>query len=168
MTDISRHTGKNIGGINCIHWIFAEDAASLNYNVPSLYCQVLLRPGRFWNRLYGTPETVQLESEQQDTPAGPKYLYKLKVLVPKDRTQVELQLMSMANRRMIIKVEDKNGTIRILGTMESPMKLTSKLTKPAALETFNGYDLLFAGEFSTPAGFLGDPSAGIPEDQNPF
>jgi hypothetical protein len=112
--------------------------------------------------LYGTPETIQLESEQQDTPAGPKYSYKLKVLVPKDRIQVESQLMTMATRRLILKVEDKNGTVRIFGTIDCPMKLSSKLAKPAALETFNGYELLFSGEFSSPAGFL-LASQGIPD-----
>ncbi len=168
MGNILRHTGINLGGLNQVSWVYREDIAGFTYNEATLYCLVTLKPDRTWNLLYGTPETLQLESEEQDMPGGMKYLYKLKVLVPKDRPGVEAELFRMNGRQLVVKLTDKNGTIRILGTMESPMKMTSKLTKPASLETFNGYDLLFAGEFSTPAGFLGDPSAGIPEDQNPF
>ena len=166
MGNISRHTGINIGGLNPVSWIFREDIAGFTYNDTTLHCTVILKTGKSWNSLYGTPETIQLESENQDTPAGMKYLYKLKILVPKDRALVESELFRMTGRQLIIKLTDKNGTIRILGTMESPMKLTNKLLKPAALETYNGYELLFTGEFSKPAGFLWDPNSGIPEGQN--
>ena len=99
-------------------------------------------------------------------PGGMKYLYKLKILVPKDRIAVEAELFRMTGRKLILKVGDKNGTIRILGTMEIPMKVTSKLLKPAAMETFNGYELLFSGEFSRPAGFLQPPTGIIIGDDN--
>ena len=166
MGNIGRHTGINLGGINSVSWIYPEDVAIFNSSDSSLYCLIVPKTGKSWNSLYCTPETIQLESEQQDTPGGMKYLYKLKMLVPKDRITVEDELFRMTGRQLIIKLTDKNGTIRILGTMESPMKLTNKLLKPAALETYNGYELLFTGEFSKPAGFVWDPNSGIPEDQN--
>ena len=166
MGNISRHTGINIGGLNPVSWIFREDVAGFTFNETTLFCSVTLKTGKSWNSLYGTPETIQLESESQDTPSGMKYLYKLKKFVPKDRPEVESELLRMTNRRLILKVTDKNGTIRLLGTMDSPMKMTSKLLKPAALETFNGYELLFSGEFSGPAGFLQPPTGIIPDDEN--
>ena len=166
MGNILRHTGINLGGLNPVSWIYREDVALFNCSDSTLSCVVYPKIGKNWNSIYGTPETMQLDSEQQDTPAGVKYLYKLKILVPKDRAPVEAELFRMTGRQLIIKLTDKNGTIRILGTMESPMKLTNKLLKPAALETYNGYELLFTGEFSKPAGFLWDPNSGIPEGQN--
>jgi len=165
MGNILRHTGINIGGSNYVFWIFREDVAEFT-SFDSLYTSVTPKTGKPWNSIYGTPETIQLESEEQDMPGGMKYLYKLKMLVPKDRQPVESVLFSLAGRCLIIKLIDKNGTIRFLGTMESPMKLTSKLLKPAAIETFNGYELLFAGEFSKPAGFIISDSGGIPDDEN--
>lgn len=162
MGDISRHTGINIGGLNPVSWIFREDSTGFTYNDTTLYCSVNLKSGKTWNYLYGTEETIQIESECIDTPGGMKYQYKLKILVPKDRAQVEAELFRMTGRRLIIQVTDKNGTIRLFGTMESPMKMTSKLLKPAPLEAFNGYELLFAGEFSRPAGFIMVQSGGPP------
>ena len=166
MGNISRHTGINIGGLNQVSWIFREDVAGFTFNDTTLYCSVTPKIGKSWNSIYGTPETIQLESEQQDMPGGMKYLYKLKILVPKDREAVESELFRMTGRCLIVKLTDKNGTIRLFGTMQSPMKVTSKLLKPAALETFNGFELLFSGEFYKPAGFIKATTGGIPDDQN--
>jgi len=166
MANILRHTGINIGGLNPVSWIFREDVAMFSFNDSTFYCLINPKPGKSWSSIYGTPETIQLESEQQDTPGGMKFLYKLKILVPKDRAPVEAELFRMTGRRLILKAADKNGTIRIFGNMESPMKLSSKLLKPAAMETFNGYELLFSGEFSRPAGFLQLPNGPIPDDEN--
>ena len=166
MGNISRHTGINIGGLNSISWIFKEDVGIFNINPATLSCMITPKSGKSWNDIYGTPETIQLESEQQDTPAGIKYIYKLKILVPKDRAPVETELYALTGRRLILKSGDKNGTVRIFGTLDIPMKVTSKLLKPAVLEGFNGYELLFAGEFSTPAAYYLDPNGPIPDDEN--
>ena len=165
MGNISRHTGINIGGLNSISWIFREDVGIFSFYVSSLNCLITPKPGKSWNAIYGTPETIQLESEQQDTPAGMKYIYKLKILVPKDRAPVESELYAMNGRRLIIKSGDKNGTVRVFGTMDCPMKVTSKLIKPAAMEGFNGYELLFTGEFNNPAAYYLDPYGPIPDDE---
>ncbi len=166
MANILRHTGINIGGLNSINWIYREDVGIFSFNPVSLNCLIAPRLGKSWNALYGTPETIQLESEQLDTPGGMKYVYKLKILVPKDRALVETELYAMTGRRLIIKSGDKNGTVRIFGTMDCPMKVTSKILKPAAMEAFNGYELLFTGEFFHPAAYYLEPYGPIPEDEN--
>lgn len=166
MGNILRHSGINIGGLNSISWIFREDVGIFNFYGSTLNCLITPRPGKAWNAVYGTPETIQLESEQQDTSAGLKYIYKLKILVPKDRAPVESELYAMNGRRLIIRSGDKNGTIRVFGTMDCPMKVTSKLIKPAAMEGFNGYELLFSGEFSHPAAYYLDPYGPIPDNEN--
>jgi len=166
MGNILRHSGINIGGLNSISWIFRENVGIFSFNLSTLNCLISPKPGKSWNAVYGTPENIQLESEQQDTPGGMKYIYKLKILVPKDRTPVESELYAMTGRRLILKSGDKNGTIRIFGTMDCPMKVISKLLKPAVIEGFNGYELLFTGEFFHPAAYYLDPNGPIHDDQN--
>ncbi len=165
MGNILRHTGINIGGLNSISWIFREDVGIFNFNLSTLNCLISPKPGKSWNAIYGTPETIQLESEQQDTPAGVKYIYKVKSLVPKDRAPVESALYSMIGRRLILKSGDKNGIVRIFGTLDCPMKVTTKILKPAAIEGFNGYEILFIGEFFHPAAYYLDPYGPIPDDE---
>jgi hypothetical protein len=164
MGNISRHTGINLGGANTVSWIYKEDVAGFSVNDSTLTGSVTPKTGKSWSSLYGTPETIQLESEQQDMPGGMKYLYKLKILVPKDRAPVESELFRMTGRHLIVQMTDKNGTTRLFGTMDIPMKLTNKLQKPPTMEGFNGFELLFAGEFSKPAGFIPPSSNGIPDD----
>jgi len=72
MGNISRHTGINIGGLNSISWIFREDVGIFSFNLSTLSCLIAPKLGKSWNAIYGTPETIQLESEQQDTPGGMK------------------------------------------------------------------------------------------------
>ena len=165
MGNIFRHTGINIGGLNSISWIYREDVGIFSFNLSTLNCLIDPKVGKSWNAVYGTPETIQLESEQQDTPAGMKYIYKLKILVPKDRAPVESELFAMNGRRLIVRSGDKNGTVRIFGTMDCPMKVTGKLIKPAAMEGFNGYELLFSGEFTHPAAYYVPPTGPIPDDE---
>lgn len=165
MGNILRHTGINIGGLNPISWIYREDAGIFSFNLTTLNCMISPGTGKSWNVIYGTPETMQLESELQDGPAGMKYLYKLKILIPKDRFLVEKEIFAMTGRRLIIKSGDKNGTVRIFGTIDCPMKMTSRLLKPATMEGFNGYELLFSGEFSHPAAYYLDPYGPIPDDE---
>jgi hypothetical protein len=166
MGNILRHTGTNIGGLNPVSWLYKEDIVTFNFNLTTLGCQVTPRPGKGWNTIYGTPETIQLESEQQDTPAGVKFIYKLKILVPKDRVSVERELFAITGRRLILKSGDKNGTMRIFGTPDAPMRVSCKLLKPAAVEGFNGYELLFSGELSHPAGYDVGQNSPIPDDEN--
>lgn len=163
MGNILRHTGINIGGLNPIGWIFKEDVDHFIVDLASLRCYIAPKPGKSWNAIYGTPETIQLESEQQDTAGGTKYVYKIKILVPKDRSQVEAELYAMTGRRLILKSQDKNGTIRIFGTLECPMKVSSKLLKGSAIEGFNGYELLFTGESAHPAAYYIPPTGPIPD-----
>lgn len=166
MGNIKRHTGINLGGANSVVWLYKEDIASITFNESTLYASVTTKAGKAWNSLYGSPETIQLESESQDTPSGMKYIYKLKILVPKDRPGVEAELFRMSGRHLVVMLTDKNSITRLIGTMEVPMKLSGKLLKPPAMEGFNGYELLFSGEFSKPAGFVPGSSGGIPDEEN--
>jgi hypothetical protein len=158
MADILRHLGINIGGHNFLFWVYKEDVEDFSVNPSSLCCSVNLKAGKLWNTLYATPETIQMESDQMDIAAGIKFSYKVKLLIPKDRSQVESTLFKMSGRHLILQLTDKNGTQRILGTLESPMKVSSKALKPATIEGYNGYEVQFNGEFPTPAYFIQSPS----------
>jgi hypothetical protein len=164
MGNILRHTGINIGGISSVSWVFREDIISITGNESYLNCSVNLRPGASWNTIYCTPETAQLDSDHQDTVAGLKYVYKLKVLVPKDRRETEAEILRMRNRCLLVKFTDKYGITRLLGTPDNPMKLTYKVIKPATMEGFNSYELLFQGECRKPAWFIPPTNGGIPDD----
>ncbi|MCX6265995.1 MAG: hypothetical protein NTW16_01360 [Bacteroidetes bacterium] len=104
---------------------------------------------------------MELSLREEETKAGMKYNYQLKMQVPKDRVDVERILFQLNNRHLIINVIDKNGVSRFFGTMESPMKKTGKLLKPSNIESYHGWEVVFTGEFSQPASYA-SVGSGIP------
>ena len=150
---ILRHTGGNVGGINPVQYAFKEDIASLVINPDTLAGVIIFKSGKGWNYLYGSPESIQLEGKEEDMPAGIRYSYNFKMLIPKDRKDVEIILMQLNQRHLIINAIDKNGVSRYYGTLDQPMKKLGKLLKPATIESYQGWEVVFNGEFSQPAAY---------------
>ena len=148
---ILKHSGGNISGIIPVQFAFQEDVLSLLVNAQTLTGTLVFKTGKSCNYLYATDETIQLEGKEEPTVSGMKYVYTLKMLVPKDRSEVELSLFQLNNRNLILSVTDKNGITRLLGNLVNPMKKISKLQKPAPVEGYNGWEVVFTGEFSQPA-----------------
>lgn len=170
MISIIRHTGSNIGGIIPFHFAFIEDILVIDYNKSTLNCAVTLTPDGEWNYIYGTDESIKLETDSQDTQAGTTYTYKFTHLIPKDRREVEASLRQMAGRGIVIVCSDKNGARRVYGNKENPMRCVSKLLKPADVPGYNGWEVSFYGTFSSPAGYhilSGTPLPNPPNDPSP-
>jgi hypothetical protein len=151
MTNIVKHPAGNIAGLIPFWWVFASDISVQAIDKTSLACAITLVSGKKWDYLYGTNDTIELDSEETDKPAGTQYTYKLKCLVPKDRSTVETALREMERRGVVIHATDKNGVVRIFGTKDNPMRKASKLKKPSNVEGFNGWEVSFQGEFALPA-----------------
>ncbi len=156
MSNISKHTGENIGGIVPLYWVFASDVLTMSLSKSTLQAAITLVDGAKWNSFYGTPDTIELENEESEKPAGLQYSYKLKCQVPQDRSSVETILRQMTGRGLIIWAKDKNGIARLFGTPENPMKKIGKLKKPATVEGFNGWEIVFTGDFPLPAFYAED------------
>lgn len=150
---ISKHEGENLGANHQILWTFAKDVIKITKSKTSLLHVISLKSGKAWNYLYTSPESLKVETNQKPTPAGIKYIYTIKGLIPKDRSNVEVILFKILNQGLILKVQDKNGTIRVFGLIDNPMKMTYKLVKPKDYEGFNGWEVTFKGEFISPAGY---------------
>ena len=148
---VLRHDNGNIGGVNPVQYIFREDVQSFFINPVTLIGVITLKAGKAWNYLYGSPETIQLDGKEEETPSGMKYSYQIKMMVPKDRSEVEIVLQNLNYRHLIINLVDKNGVSRYFGTMDCPMKKISKLSKPPAVEGYHGWEVVFTGDFTSPA-----------------
>ena len=158
---ILRHTNGNFGGINTIKYLFKEDIASLIIGRDTLLATLVLKSGRVWKDLYGTPSTMQIESKEEPMPSGMKYNCQIKMMVPKDRIDAEVTLMQLNNRHLIISATDSNGVERYYGTLDCPMKKISKLIKPTNIEGYNGWEVVFSGDFSSPPAYPAIESGGV-------
>jgi len=154
MTNIDIHTGVNIGGVNPIKWIYQKDIDSISFSPATLIAVVILKSGKTWNNLYGSDGTINIESDPKDTDPGMIYTYTIKMLVPKNRLDAEQQLFEMDGRKIVIKVRDKNGTVRLFGTTEGAFTKIHKLLIPGDVPGFNGYEVTFLGDLMHPALFI--------------
>jgi hypothetical protein len=161
MSEITRHTSGNIGGVNPPMYVFPEDIDSITVN-SDLTASVELKAGKAWNYLYGTNGTIQVESKEEPSPAGMKYIYQAELLIPKDRSDAELVLANMNDRGIIILAMNKNGQVRLFGDPDNPMRKSGKLTWPAETEGFNGTKLTLSGQFSHPAYYIDELDSMIP------
>jgi hypothetical protein len=154
MGSIKKYTGSNIGGINKIIYAYAEDIDLISYNENDLLAVISLKSGKSWNFLYGTEDTITISGEEEDTDAGIKYKYKIELLIPKDRPEVEIELFGLNDHGIIIKAMDKNGTCRLFGSIDNPMFKLGKLLWPGQVEGYNGYKLTLYAEFDQPAYYI--------------
>lgn len=157
---VAKHTDGNIGGVNPLQYIFAEDILSFSVNPVTMVGVIALKPGCSWNSLYATDDTIQCEGKEELMPGGMKYTYDIKMLIPKDRSDVEISLMLLNYRRLVINLTDKNGISRYYGTDQIPMRKMSRLLKPATAEGYNGWEVVFNGSFPSPAAYVTLPGSG--------
>ena len=157
---VTKHTNGNIGGVNPLQYVFAEDILSFSINPVTLVGSINLKPGCAWSSLYATADTIQCEGKEDLMPGGMKYTYEIKMLIPKDRSDVEISLMLLNYRKMVILLTDKNGVSRYYGTDKIPMRKLSRLVKPSAIEGYNGWEVAFTGSFPAPACYVTLPGAG--------
>jgi hypothetical protein len=148
------------------HFAFVEDVLTFTFNKSTLYASIVLHEGASWNYIYGTDDSIKLESDTQETGAGTSFMYKITQLIPKDRRDVEVSLRQMTGRKMIIVCQDKNGVTRVYGTKENPMICIYKLLKPAEVEGYNGWELSCYGTFSDPAGYWNLSGTPLPAPPN--
>jgi len=161
LSHINKHIGFNVGGLNPVYYAFTEDCDSVTFNKKTFEGIATLKAGKAWNYLYSTDESVQIEADEEITNAGTKYSYKIKQLVPKDRSEVEIQLNKLNGRGLIVKCTDKNGVTRLYGLIGNPMRKLSKRLLPGAMEGFNGWEVTLFGTFSHPAGYVA-PTGAVP------
>lgn len=162
MSDIIIHDGINIGGINSLQFAYISDVESIAYHESNRSAEVTLKAGKAWNFLYGTLGTITLKSKEEPSPAGTIFKYDLELLIPKDRDDVEFEMITLEGQPVIIKALNKNGTCRLFGDISNPMRKSGELLWPGNLEDFNGYKVTFSGSFSTPAYYI------LGEDGNGF
>lgn len=154
MPDILKHSGTNIGGINKILYAFIEDIDNIAYNEATLIATITLKSGKLWNYLYGTEDTITFSGDEEETDAGTLYKYTADMMIPKDRSEVEIILQDLNDHGIIMKIMNKNGTCRVFGKEDHPIYKSGKLLWPGQVEGYNGYKLTFYKEFTEPAYFL--------------
>jgi hypothetical protein len=150
MITISRQEADNISGIVEVLFIDVNDMVLLPEQVGHIIdeSQIILRTGINWLNLYGTPESIALTFDAENTPAGTIYNTRLALRYPRENTTIIAAMEDMARRAMLIAVTDGNNLKKLLGDVKNPMRMLFAPVKPGEASGYNGYELIFEGRYT--------------------
>ena len=150
MTEITRHTGQNIGGFKSLQYVFTDDVAICDFS--SLHeILITFNNGKGWLDFYFTPGSLKIKVKVKQTNAGEVYTHYITLRVPKSNKELADQLSKMYANGIMLRVEDGNGIVRIFGEKMSAIYPSHKLLLPGEVENYNGYELIINWEASDEA-----------------
>ena len=145
---------KNIGSITNIYIALASAISSITEPDDNETVDVGFTSGNDFVELAFTKETASFSEEQQDSDAGPYFSQALTCRVPKISILQHIALKSLLDMELIIKFTDANGSSHIMGTLETPVRASLKMLRPADSAGYNGYEVTFRASCVNPAPFL--------------
>jgi hypothetical protein len=101
------------------------------------------RPGFAWQALPLSPNTLKLTETPKDSRHGPSYQVKLQGERPQAAAHVLDAVATLARRPVVALVRQADGQLRLVGTLEAPLRLQST-GQGAHPGTRAGLDLLFS------------------------
>jgi hypothetical protein len=134
---------KNIGSILKIYYALASNIVSITDPDEDNTVQVSFAAGKTWTELVFTPETASFSEDEDQQDPGPLITQSLSCRFPKVGTTGHALLQAMRDQDLVLMVTDGNQVSYLVGTRETPVRMTSKVIRPQGAAGYNGYELSF-------------------------
>ncbi len=122
MQDIIKYNKNNPG--NCSIEVIPINF--VNTMPPSFFGKItspiVLESGKNWIKIYSSTKNIDYKSQEKTNKAGNYFKTKLDLEVPKDNPETLFTLLEMQLHKFIVKIQQKNSTIKILGTANEPLQ----------------------------------------------
>lgn len=145
---------KNIGSITAIYYALASDIVSISDPDENDAVLITMASGKSLSPFSFTLETASFTEEFQENNAGPIIEMNLQFRCPKINTVQHAVIRSLADQELILVITDGNGTTTVMGSLEAPARLSSKIIRPASSSGYNGYEVSVKALGTEPAWFL--------------
>ncbi len=147
LADISRLTGQNMGGLIHLQVARAADIVSINEAVNGVvYGEITFLEGKGFHTWYSTSQTMKLESSDRDSREGNYKLNRLPFIISKDRPAIKVILDNAILDEFVVLYKDANGTQKIFGTLDNPVRFAYSYDTSASHSGRNGYSCEFRYE----------------------
>jgi hypothetical protein len=128
-----------------VEFVETNEIESMTTGSEVLESQVILKTGKAWKACYLTAQ-ARHRCDSASGAAGLGYKHSLEGAFPgEDKDQVR-GLMDLENRRLVVKIKYSDGTNRLLGDLENPVRISRKKE--------DGTQVLFSWESEYPLLFL--------------
>lgn len=145
---------KNIGSITNIFYALASDIISIPEPDSNEAVDVGFNSGKSFTEMTFTYESASFTEEQQESDAGPYFNQVLSFKIPLNSTTQHALLKSLLNLDLIMAFTDANGSSHVMGTLETPVRISMKLIRPGSPAGYNGYEVTCRASCVNPAPFL--------------
>lgn len=145
---IPNDSGKNMGGNISLSVVLAKDVAHFEEEEGKI--NLGLWGGVIPHKVYFTYNSLGVATPQN----GSIYTINIHFRVPKDRPKLYASLLPYINKDVLLLVTDSNGTEKVYGSMECPLRLTIEPTPKNALEDYNGILIFSNGTDFAPGRYL--------------
>lgn len=145
---------KNIGSITAIWYALASDIASISSPDGNGIVEITFNPGKSLTQFTFTPGTAGFTEDQQDHDAGPYFAQGLSFRCPRIDTIQHVIVKSLLNQDLILTVTDGNGKTIVMGTLDTPARINTKMLRPSSTVGYNGYEVSFRSNCLDMAPFL--------------
>lgn len=132
----------NIGSLTSIEIAHHHDFISWN--------PAILVPTKLWQRVDFSGE-AELKRKTKDTPHGPIYMYSGYFDILKICNEVEKVLLKFIGRRAILRIEDSNSQVYLIGEPNNPISLDEESSTGKLPKAKNGYQFNFSVSQTRPA-----------------
>lgn len=144
MNNINRNSGDNTGGHKVFLFIPVEDVSSIPKAEGMIVVEdIVLKEDKAWYSGLFTNDTHGYVETQDEGEAGTYYKKNMTGFVPTVNEAMNALLEDCENRRFIIVTHDNNERLRILGSLEEPMKLTADENSQNVTSGRGGYSVSF-------------------------
>ena len=107
-----------------------------------------------WSFLYFTPKTASVQTTSKHTDHGTIFTCTIKLRTPRENPETTTFIRAAQGCWFLIRVEDGNGTARLIGTRDFPAQLNARIAVPAEPSGYNGYEITFTSNQLTPPAFF--------------
>jgi hypothetical protein len=134
----------NLGGIITMQVIRASDVQSMGEPVNGIiYDTIVLKEGKAFVNWSAILESARVRNTSRTTREGSSRQVPLNFMLPKDRPGIKAQLDQAEADEFIVLYTDTNGTQKIFGTLETPVRFEYDHDTGASFSNLNAYDCRF-------------------------
>jgi len=156
MKTINKQT-KNIGGISKFYLLPIDQFSSLsNPDDDNLHTLVISSLDTVWE-ISAIYQSITFLEKFQNSHAGSYYSRKFSAKLGKDTPGTYSDLQSLRNKKWILIYQDQNGSWKITGSTDYPLRLEFSVNPGSSTADLNHYEINLVNQSPDPSRFIHKP-----------
>ena len=144
MNNIKRNPGDNIGGHRMFLFIPVEDVESIPDAVNMVVSEdIELKTDKAWYYGLFTQDTHGYVEPMEENEAGPYYKKKLTGFISTVTKEMTALIEDFESRLFVLISLDNNGNLRLIGSLNEPMRVSIDETSQDNAAGRSGYSVMF-------------------------